>query len=304
MPQRPITPKTVKPRKHGYVHRSIIAVSRETDEIYVERTGEICPYSKLPLLAATEPSSIIASSHAGILVKFLDDEFGNDPRWQFRLTPVRTDIYGPNREKRKTVTKRTTVAFFGFRGEKKGSLYHYPIDPDCFVGSGIQDLIPGDIPRVLKLYQWATDVRDFLRDNNLVLRPTSGGIAGQLLKDKRFYPNARRKVPRATNEKARGQLPGNYYRLYVKERLPHTATYLDQKSAHHSCASGITFPDANSLYAKGHFNDPQGKIMARAGTQRFKRLITEHGLFCVKLRVPKVPAMKFPLPCMEKKDYR
>jgi hypothetical protein len=300
MAPKPIPPKTVKPRKIGYKPLPIIAVSRETDEIYVERTGETLPFDCLPLLVATNPSSIIVSTNVGAVVKFLDDIWDADPEWQFRMTPVKTEYFKPNRQKARTVTKRTVVAFFGFTRGKGKNLYHYPIEPDAFVGKTIHELRPGKDPRVIKLYEWASDVRFFLKENNLMIRPTTGGIAGQLLKDERFYPEARRKVPRSTNDKARDQLPGNYYRLYVPERSTHTATYLDQKSAHHSCATGIQFPDANSLYAKGHFASPADKAMARKGTPRFQKLIAEHGLFYVNLTSPNMPYRTFPLPCMEK----
>jgi hypothetical protein len=299
MADRPIAPRSVKPRKTGYRSLPIIAVSRETDEIFVERTGETLPFAALPVLIATHPSSIVVSSNVGALVKVLDDEWDADPAWQFRLTPVTSEIYAPNRVKTRTVTKRTVVSFFGFTRGRNNNLYHFPLEPDAFVGRTIHELRPGNDPRVIKLYEWASDVRFFLQENDLLIRPTTGGIAGQLLRDKRFYDEARRKVPKATNDKARDQLPGNYYRLFVPERKTFDATYLDQKSAHHSCALGIAFPDANSLFAKGHFQAPAEKIMARAGTKRFERLIREYGLFLVNLSCPDPSPATFPLPCME-----
>lgn len=300
MASRPIPPRAVKPRQTGYKQLPIIAVSRETDQIFVEQTGETLPFEALPLLIATHPSSIVVSSNVGSVVKALDDVWDDDPQWQFRMTPVVSEIYAPNRVKTRTVTKRTVVAFFGFTRGKGKNLYHYPIEPDAFVGKTIHELRPGEDSRVIKLYEWAADVRFFLRDNNLLVRPTTGGIAGQLLRDERFYESERRKVPRATNDKARDQLPGNYYRLYVPEKKTFDATYLDQKSAHHSCALGIAFPDANKLFAKGHFQEPGDKIMARSGTPRFKKLIAEHGLFLVNLNSPETDPTTFPLPCMEK----
>lgn len=305
MAQRPITHRTVKPRKTGYQDKKIIAVSMETGEIFLERTGEILPFDQLATLIATEASSIIATANAGALLKYLDDKWSEDPRWQFRITPVNQEIYGPNRKKRRTVTKRTVVAFFGFRAmrekgnRKQASLYHYPVEPDSFIGKTITELRPGDEPRVIKLLKWAKDIREFLKENDLAVRPTSGGIAGQLLKDERFYPEDRRKVPRSTNRRARDQLPGNYYRLFVPENSSHTATYLDQKSAHHSCALDIEFPDADYLYAKGHFYNPKEKPMALSGTKRFDRLISEYGLFLLRITVPTPVAGTFPLPCME-----
>lgn len=305
MAQKPHSPRSVKPRKTGFKELSIIAVSRETDEVYLERTGELFEFSHLPTLVATEPSSIIVSSNVGILVKILDDIFDKDERWQFRLAPIIHEHFRPNRKQTRTVTKGTLVSFFGFRettasGKVKSTRYHYPVEPQAFIGKTIHELIPGSQSRVLKFYEWGADLREFLRENDLTIRPTSGGIAGQLLKDRKFYSEPRRKVPRATNAKARDQLPGNYYRLYVKENVQFSATYLDQKSAHHSCAIDIEFPDANSLYAKGHFQSPADKPMATRGTVRFKKLIQEHGLFLVNLAVPKMDGIEFPLPCMEK----
>lgn len=300
MTGRPAIPRTVAPRKTGYKELPILAVSRETDEIYIERTGELESFDKLPILIATEPSSIVVSANVGSVVKYLDELWDADPQWQFRMTPVIAEFYKPNRQQTRTITKRTVVAFFGFRRGKGKNLYHYPIEPDAFIGKTIHELRPGEVSRVIKLYEWAVDIRSFLKENNLTVRPTSGGIAGQLLRDERFYPDARRKVPRATNSRARDQLPGNYYRLYVKEKSSHSATYLDQKSAHHSCAMGITFPASDKLYAKGHFSDPGEKVMARFGSPRFQKLISEYGLFLVNLVSPAMPPTSFPLPCMEK----
>jgi hypothetical protein len=304
---KPIAPRTVKPRKSGYRHSPIMSVSMETDEIYVERTGELLPFAKLAMLICSEPASIVVATNAGKIVKYLDELLDDNPRWQFKLSPVNQEHWGPNRVQRRTITMKTIVGFMGFQAVKDSngkkivdSLYHYPIEPDTFSGKTIHELKPGELPRIMKLYEWAKDIRTFLQLNNLVVRPTAGGIAGQLLRDKRFYPDARRKVPQRTNARARDQLPGNYYRLFVKERTHHTAVYLDQKSAHHSCVLDIDFPDANSLFAKGHFYNPPDKPMATAGTPRFKRLIAEHGLFLVTVRNPQMPPTVFPLPCMER----
>src|SRR4051812_27544017 len=136
-------------------------------------------------------------------------------------------------------------------------------------------------------------------------QPSPGGVAAPLLRDSRFYPEPRRKVPRATNDKARDVLPGNYYDLRVSESELQffTATYFDQVSAHHNVAATTPLPDANRLYAKGRFNKVEGKPWARRGTRLFDNAMRSHGLFYVSLKNPHFHPSAFILPCQRRKGW-
>jgi hypothetical protein len=295
----------VKPRRIGYTHLPIIALG---DSILTER-GEVFSLAELPRLIASEPRSILVGPHMGRTVQWLDDELDDNPRWQFRLNPVKREMWSCSRQRQIGVLHQSVCTFLGFQ-RKNGhdqNHYHYPLDPQWFCRYSIYELMPGPEPVEMKLMDWAKDVRSFLKENDIPVKPTSGGVAGALLRDTRFYPEPRRKVPRATNDRIRPQLPGNFYRLYagaVGER--YDAYYLDQSSAHHRAARRIAFPCANGIVARGHFRNvsedgtPADKPWLRAGTLAFERVINRHrGIFFVKLYLPPELPHIFAPPCMD-----
>lgn len=302
-PNRP-----VKPRKPRFVYRPIMAIDK--DQVLLE-SGEVHPFADLPLLIKTEPSSILVATHFGQIIKYLDSKFATDGNWQFRASPVERSAWAPNRKNRQAVMKDCIIGYLGFKGKnKQKGHYHYPLTPHTFILKSVSELrrnIPGENANIVKLMEWAKEVRKFLEDNQLNLSPTSGGIAAQFLKDKRFYPNDRRKVPGITNAKTREHLPGNYYKLYAakENKGRYTAAYLDQISAHHTAAKTLQFPCANTLYRKGRFNSLADRSFAKAGTEKFDKLISEYGLFYLAIETPRFFDTSFPLPeCEGDQGYR
>lgn len=302
-PYRPDVSRVVRPRKHGNADLPIITT--DGARVLLER-GEVYRYDELPAIVRAEPSSLVAAHHVGHIVRDLDQQLGDDPKWQFRLAPLVRELYAPNRE-RKTYVRETVVKFFGFsgrgvKGKRNETHYHYPLSPLQFVRLTAHELIPGDESELEKLLAWARDIRTYLVEQRLKVSPTSGGIAGQLLRDPRFYPDARRKVPTATNARARDHLPGNFYRLYgARVGEYYDAYYLDQRNAHHSIAAHLQFPDANSLYAKGRFNNlSTDRPWKTYKSPTFEKIMREHGLFYVKAYIPRRARYNFPPPCMDK----
>jgi hypothetical protein len=295
---RPPVRRPVKPRKPRTVYKPIIAID---DSKVLLESGEILPYSELPLVIRTQPSSILVAHNFGPIIQFLDREFTDDPLWQFRAAPVERAAWAPNR-KRKAVMRDCTIGYLGFKGpnKRKGS-YHYPLSPKTFVLKTVGELrrgIPESSANLVKLMEWAKEVRQFLDKHKLNLSPTSGGIAAQLLRDAKFYPEDRRKVPRHTNAIAREQLPGNYYQLYeaLEGKGYHKAAYLDQVSAHHTAARELTFPNANTLRRKGRHSTLKDRSFAKIGTAKFDALIKEYGLFYLAFEAPHFSDKDFPLP--------
>lgn len=279
------------------------------NEVLLE-SGEVHPYSQLPKLILTEPSSIVVAHQVAHVVRDLDRQFKENERWQFRATPVKREVWGPNRTYRTTI-RETNINFFGFKNPgKKAGHYHYPISPQSFclkTANEIRRGAPEPNSTILKLIEWGRDLREFLAEHELRLSPTSGGIAAQLLRDGRFYPNARRKVPLHTNRAAREKLPGNYYKLYAAKEghFYKRAAYLDQTSAHHNAAKDIALPDANSLRRRGRFFTLEDIPYARHGTEKYKKLIRHHGLFYLAIECPRFFPNSFPLPeCGEGEGYR
>lgn len=311
---RPVPKRSVKPRKTHTPEMPIMAIHGK--EILLE-SGEVFEYTNLPELIVSQPSSIVVAHLVGHIVRDLDTVFDSNPNWQFRASPVEREVWGPNRKYRTTV-RDTTINFFGFMGKsKKKGHYHFPISPMTFCLKTVDALrreLPENVSTIQKLMLWGIDLRAFLQEQEIALKPTSGGIASQLLRDQRFYPNARRKVPLHTNRKGRDQLPGNYYKLYgaadTWERMKngelkgYKATYLDQTSAHHSAAKDLQFPNANTLRRRGRFSTLADKPYARQGTDKYDRLIKQYGLFYLAIECPRFLDNAFPLPeCGEKDGY-
>lgn len=257
----------------------------------------------------TEPSSFVVVQGGARLLLQLDHDMEGVESWQYRLTPQKRQVRLPNGDFLRNEVQSTLVNFFGWKSAvaKKANLYHYPLDPLSFSMKGIRELRPDQDELLPALLLWGQDVRQWCEENHLRVSPTNGGLAAQLLRDARFFPEARRKVPRATNATARPSLPGNYYRLYGKEGRNYQAYYLDMKAAHHTIAASLAFPHPDTLMARGRFRVTDatgvtgldGEPWVRVGSDAFRTLTTQaHGLLYCQITVPKIPDGRFPLPYM------
>lgn len=322
----PPEPRTVKPRKPtGAPWLPIIALDRDSRSIFCEMTGSIHGWNEAPILFRSHPPAIVVSANAAYLVHELDSHYARDEMWQYRVTPLKRETYNPDPTRRRRIVQDTLVNYFGWKGtsyttsggkkaNRKGH-WHYPLDPTLFCNSPVRTLIGGLAPG--DLLAWAQDVREWCHANGLHPSPTAGGLGGQLLRDPRWYPAPRRKVPRATNARARSALPGNHYRLYWPENIPVDATYIDMSGSHHHAAAQVTFPCANHLYARGDFHTPrtpetpgtevkvwppipERNLWAPQGTRRYRSVIGSHGLLLLQVNVPTLRDTRFPPPFMER----
>lgn len=229
----------------------------------------------------TDPSSFL---HA------LDYWWCEHPHWRFSLARIIS-------EKGDLTISRTKLTTFGFRacktpeeravcpicsrgeGQRKSRL-HQCWDPRSMSPTPVHKIIGSAAPA--DLLRWAQDVRQWAREQNLELRSALSGYGSQLLRDERFYPTPRRRIPRATNERARPSLPGNLVRMVDIEPGPtrYNVTSIDQRSAHHRIVQELHLPDANTLFARGYFNDPENapRLWAPRGTALFERTINQPGL--------------------------
>ena len=286
----PAPRRAVRPRQKVQIDKPIIAID---DESVLLENGEVLSVTDLPAVILSEPSSIVVAHQVGHIVRELDKVFDDHPRWQFRATPVERELWGPNRKYRTTI-RDTTIAFFGFQGKnKRAGHYHFPVSPEQFVlqtANKIRRDINENPETLYKLMEWGKDLRSFLQEQELPIKPTTGGIAGQLLRDERFYPFPRRKVPFLTNAAARDKLPGNFYKLYdAGLNKSYRAAYLDQRSSHHTIASELEFPDADTLRRKGRYKTLGNKSYIRYDHPKFKSQLSEHGLFLLNIRIPHYP---------------
>lgn len=315
----PPEPRTVKPRKPtGNAWLPIIVADREGRSFFCEMTGSIHGWSEMGLLFRSHPASIVIAPNAAHLLADLDVLYSDNAMWQYRVTPVKRETYNPDPTRRRRRTADTIVNYFGWKGtsyesgkrsNRKGH-WHYPLDPNLFSATPIRDLLGGTEP--MDLLHWGQDIREWCHTNNLHPSPTAGGLGGQLLRDPRWYPEARRKVPRATNARARQVLPGNYYKLLWPEHTPVDATYVDMSASHHHAAARVVFPSSNQLFARGNFHTSdtddtpvsRNELWAPSGTNRCNLLLRSYGLLYVQLNVPTLKAEQFPPPYMEHSGRR
>jgi hypothetical protein len=111
------------------------------------------------------------------------------------------------------------------------------------------------------LLQFGCDVRDWCKEQDIPIPTSLAGIAAGLLKDARFWPHDRGRVPRATNENVRKYLPGVYSELRAVTNRRHRAMSLDQSRAYHVAAQEVPTPDPTTLYARGFYIDPETSPM-------------------------------------------
>ena len=268
----PPAPRTVRPRSRKYKRLPIVVVSRDG---CVNEDGEYLSLTNLPNM----PSTLFVTQGAGDFVAGLDEAYSvsHPDSWQWRVSTQEKGVMHPGGV-RIAARVTTVVHYFGF----KNGNYHKIIDPVVVYGRGLDSVWPGDEPTAVKLMRWAQALRDFCDENGMEVRPTIGSMSGQFLTDQRFYPRARRKVPRAINDRARENLPGNHYALNVVPASDRefTAWYVDQRRAHHYHAATTPLPDADNLYAHGRFTD-LGDIAFDTVHDDF------HGLYCLHLQIPR-----------------
>lgn len=311
MHDEPEFPKSVKPRKpHTGPRVPILAYSGTF--IYRERDDTYHPARNLPDLVRTEPPSLFIAEGACRLLCRLNELFRDDPLWQFKVRPIERTRNAHTTTKAKFSYSGLNVDWFGFTGapapdgprggkRREANRYHRVLDPATFCGvmpAIVLDALSdtnGDAEGLCEaLYLWGRSVRGWCEEQGLRVGSTNGGLGAQLLKDARFYPEARRKIPGFINEAVRPHLPGNYYRLFCQLETEYDAFYLDQVSAHHSIAATVALPDANNLFAYGHHKS----LIDKPGVPKsvLKRVLTMHGSLYCRVHVPHLPANSFPPP--------
>lgn len=282
----PPPPRTVKP--NGRTHKSlpIVAVGRDS---FLAESGETGTLAELIDKLPNYETTLFCTVGAADLVTRLNQIYllRYPGTWQVSWNVPDGNAVRVGGVER-AVRVMVAVNYFGWNrgsGGKKGdkSVYHQIIDPVTMYQQGLDDIWPeleGDPLR--RLLKWATTLRDFCAENNLKVKPTLGGISAQALRNPKFYPDARRKVPAKINQRARENLPGNHYFLNVKPNVEFPAAYyLDQKRAHHYHARHIPLPDSNHCYAYGAFAD-LGSVAFPDVDSRFM------GLYCLDLDPPAI----------------
>lgn len=287
-PTQPATPEfKVKPRTRATKPLPVVAIG---SDYFLAESGETGSFAELvEQLPTLSPTLFCAVGAADIVAMFTSTYLLRTPdSWQVRASAHERNVCAPT-DTFRAARVSTAIHFFGWKRAKNDG-YHKIIDPVVLYGQGIDDIWPHTVSvvddpewqKVTKLLKWGIELRDFCHKNGVDVRPTLGSIASQFLTDRRFYPDARRKVPAKINQRARENLPGNHYFLNVKAS-PHThyeAYYLDQHRAHHYHARTTALPDSNHCYAYGRFIDLE-EISFADTIPEFS------GLYCLDLEAPK-----------------
>ena len=201
----------------------------------------------------SRPEAIVTCSQSVALLAYLNRYWedrvpsGMSPgtwEWQYQATPREREHFSVRkRPGARIIDQFIVVKNFGWRNHaKNGNRFHLMLDPGVFNGQPVGNLMT-----------WTTRLREFALDSQIDIRPTQGAMASQFLKDPRFYPDRRRKVPRRINDDVRPNLPGNHYKVYAEYLEEHQGAYYDQKNAHHYHTIHTPLPDANYTYAYGRF---------------------------------------------------
>lgn len=296
--------RVVKPRKHARVNMRIAVCDATMNVWYEDKTDMRTDWDLVEFVKyvrdhwprdtegkpRTTPIMFVCHNPHKVFQR-LHEAFKNDPEWNARFsvnTSERFHLDGKVREAKTKNTRDIRIGFFGFRTSSRKTKYFHPVSPfdfmDDFKGYGEDDW-----PEYIRLYHWGGSVRKWMQKHNLRFTVTRGGLSSQLLRDERFYPEARRKVPKLTNENARSALPGNFYAMAEDSigKMYAGVFLIDQQNAHHYAAETVALPDANTLYARGRFASQADKPFVREKRVGYETLIGEHGLFRVRVWIPK-----------------
>lgn len=299
--------RVVKPRKSASAYMRIAVCTRDGKVWWEGAHGEDMPDVEWDLIelikflrdnwpkdragkSRTTPILLVCHNPHKVFLR-VHKEFENDPEWKCRFSINTGEKFyirdAASREPKVRTQQDVRIAFFGFRAKNRSTKYFHIVSPFDFLDD-FDSYGKKDWPEHIRLYHWAGSVRKWVRKHNLNFSPTRGGLSAQLLRDSKFYPNARRKVPKLTNEKARSAMPGNFYAMVQKEMgIMYKSMYvIDQENAHHYAAQTVPLPDANSLFARGRFLSSSDEPYAREKTDLYGQLLKENGLYRVRMYVP------------------
>lgn len=265
--------------------------------------GELFPLDRLPdRLAETQghwnedrqiPRSIVATDDPGALLTLLDRRFarrGEPGRhlWQWTMSLRSSSVWlGKTPSTYDALTPH--LCTFGWAAQRghlrraQGCSRYYPV-LDVFgwtAAAEILDEYPGLL--VEQMTRFATDLQAFCHEHKLRSSWTAAGIAGQLLK--RVH-RQKRKVPKATNARAREHLPGNFYRITLPRpvseqeqplRIRGEVLEVDMQGAHHWAAMHLNPPVSDQLYAWGGYYQVN-PTPVYTGKKLDRIIRSEHGL--------------------------
>jgi hypothetical protein len=259
-----------------------------------ERAGSISDTGE-PL-----PPAIVTVDHGVDLLAWLDNSACADsPFWQWQVALTEMSAWRPEAKarKRSSVSLQPRPMRFGFASRSRGrrrqegrARWYQMIDVHRFC-----ELPDGwGAPDARELLRFGVSLREWCNANRVPVSSSGSGIGSRLLRDSRFGGGWRRKIPAATNARARTLLTGNHYQLLtVSSKRIEMAHKFDMRRAHHWAALTTGFPHPDTLDAHGWFRHmPHGEDDGpiTMGSPRWETLARSTGLHIVRVFTPKIVA--------------
>lgn len=305
----PFIPLTVKmvDRKAKPDARPVIAVCVRDFTCLLE-TGETFPLEELPRRLRDRshggankfedpplPPAIVVTDQGVDLLAWLDgSELAEDPFWQWQVALTEMSAWRPEARSQRVraVSLQPRPLRFGFASRMNGrrrahgaARWYQLVDVHRFVE------LPGGWGEcdMRDLMKFGVELRDWCNRAGVPVGSSASAIGGRLLRDSRFGDGWRRKVPAATNARARKLLPGNHYQLLTAadKRIPEAHKW-DMARAHHWAALNVRFPHPDTLDVRGFFRHAptDGSGFFRTGSRAWKRELERPGMFIVRVDVP------------------
>lgn len=272
---------TIKPHKKSYQHREVICVfvitdHKKTDCLSLTEYGEKIDNLGNHLLVHPQ-SYIIATNNQAWLASYMLKKYGHLECFQMKVTETR--------KQDETGEIKSNLSKIGFTNGRKAqqtgrrkalhTVWSHTDFPESFFGEN------GCTPT--ELLKIAIDVRNYCKENKLAIPNKPKGIAGDFMRDERFWPEHRGKVPDFINETLRKYLPGNHMELRGQTRVIQNVWSIDMKNAYHNLAKQIKVPDHTHLYGRGYTRSwKDAPIWFAAGTSEYDREIHRFGIVIVE----------------------
>jgi hypothetical protein len=263
------------------------------------------------------PPAIVVTDQGVDLLAWLDNgPCGRDPFWQWQVALTEMSAWRPEAgrvRRRRAVALQPRPMRFGFSSRKGASRrahskarWYQVIDVHrfCELPDGWGDL------DARALLRFGVQVRDWCNMQHLPVGSSGSAIGSRLLRDERFGAGWRRKIPAATNARARTMLPGNHYQLLTVsgKRFPEAHKF-DMRRAHHWAALTGGFPHPDLLNAEGWFrhmpHDGQTAGPIKAGSPRWRMMVARPGMFIARVHVPERVALDvLEIPALRRRGER
>lgn len=309
----------MRPRRNGFHHRPVLAV---VDEVEVTEDGEVIDdvvrqvgitedgevIDDIAEHARNAPASVWIVLNPVTLLHTLLAQYESVPAFNYQLVESVDDEDG-------TRHSSARLTRFGF---KCRCTRDHIRDVGCTCGNPPKrkDAMhvcwtPGDLARRATDYmdgfthtdllKFAINVRDWCAEQNIPVPTSLSAIAAGLLRDARFWPHLRGRVPRATNENVRKYLPGVHSELFAQPaRRVKRAMSLDQQRAYHHAAQEVPTPDPTTMYARGYYIEPEtSPIWCVPGDPVFERTVRQPGVVFVQYSARPVRKHEFRPPWVE-----